>query len=421
MPTGTLTAPPAASRYAAAIAATPGLLTHWRLGEQAGGFDFDQQGLRLGAFKGGYTLGQQGAIAGDTDTAAGFNGTNGQMLGAGPVLSGSATIEGWFLWQAGRAVLRDDTWTQGWVLAYANSGGNLGYRIGDKTFDTGQPVAIARDGIWHHIAVTKTGGSTAFYLDGQLLHSGTGAPSKPSTAPWHLMRHGEEPHYTEGRADEIAFYDAALPARMIRGHHDIGRGDVTAPDTTVASGPDGPTNGSSPSFSFTSPDPNAEFTCRLDGPGGLDRHRDGMPVPAAVHVPRRRVVHVQRPRDRPGGQCEPVAGHAVFHRRHGGARHGDPVGTDGGDDLDRRVVRVLVVRGPVVLRVSPRRGRLGRLRSPSRVHGPGRGSPHVRGALHRRGEEHGSRGRVADLDGRGPRARPAHAAGRRGGAAGAPG
>jgi hypothetical protein len=43
--------------------------------------------------------------------------------------------------------------------------------------------------------------------------------------------------------------------------------DVTPPDTTITDGPSGPTDSTTPSFSFTSDDTGAGFRCRLDGPG----------------------------------------------------------------------------------------------------------------------------------------------------------
>jgi hypothetical protein len=43
--------------------------------------------------------------------------------------------------------------------------------------------------------------------------------------------------------------------------------DSAFPDTTVTGGPDGLTNGNSPSFSFTSTKANSTFRCKLDGPG----------------------------------------------------------------------------------------------------------------------------------------------------------
>jgi RHS repeat-associated protein len=43
--------------------------------------------------------------------------------------------------------------------------------------------------------------------------------------------------------------------------------DTIAPETTITSGPSGPTNNGSPSFAFSSSEANSTFQCKLDGPG----------------------------------------------------------------------------------------------------------------------------------------------------------
>jgi hypothetical protein len=263
-----------ADRYAATIASTPGLRSYWRLGETAGTFEFDEQGLELGTYTGGVSLGQPGALAGAEDRAVGFDGVDGEMLGTGPVVSTTATLEGWFRWQAGKTLLRDDSWAAGWVLAYENVNGNLGYRVGGKAFSTGTDVdTLARDGAWHHIAVTKDGPNAAIYLDGTLQHPDSGATNDPAAGPWHVMRDGQHTDYAQGQADEVAIYDAALSAATIRRHYEAGlpatpppdTPDTTAPETQVDSGPSGTTTATDATFTFSSSEPGSSFECRLDG------------------------------------------------------------------------------------------------------------------------------------------------------------
>ena len=40
--------------------------------------------------------------------------------------------------------------------------------------------------------------------------------------------------------------------------------DLTPPDTNITGGPTGPTNDSTPTFNFNSPDATATFQCRVD-------------------------------------------------------------------------------------------------------------------------------------------------------------
>ena len=130
----------------------------------------------------------------------------------------------------GRAPARQHERGCGWILAY-DSGGRIAYRVGGTTFTTALTSAQLRDG-WHHVALTLQGGATAFYLDGELVHTGTGAASAPPTLPWHVMRNGTTAgQFTRGRADEVAVYGTALDAATVRAHFLAGRdvADVTPP------------------------------------------------------------------------------------------------------------------------------------------------------------------------------------------------
>jgi PKD repeat protein len=93
------------------------------------------------------------------------------------------SLEGWFKWQGGVALMRDGSSATGagWILAY-DIGGSLYYRLGGTSFSTGIPTASVRDG-WHYFVATKDGPNVAFYLDGQLKHGATGAGNAPPTMP----------------------------------------------------------------------------------------------------------------------------------------------------------------------------------------------------------------------------------------------
>ena len=86
----------------------------------------------------------------------------------------AATLEGWFFWEAGVALMRDSTSGGGWILAY-DSGGQVAYRVGGTTFTTALAAAQLRDG-WHHVALTVQGGATAFYVDGEPVHDAARSP-----------------------------------------------------------------------------------------------------------------------------------------------------------------------------------------------------------------------------------------------------
>jgi PKD repeat protein len=196
---------------------------YWRLGELSGSTASDETGANPGAFSGRHVLGQPGVLGPLGNTSAGFDGLHTEVTASAPGLSGDATLEGWFRWEAGTTVLRDHTSgsPNGWMPAFANGTGQLAYRLGGQNFNTGQPVGTVRDGEWHHLVATHSGTTGRLYLDGELLHSGTGSGGDPSTGPWHVMQNGQHEVYSEGQADEIALYPRALSATEIGEHYGL--------------------------------------------------------------------------------------------------------------------------------------------------------------------------------------------------------
>lgn len=221
--------------YASRVLSTPGLAAYWRLGEAAGTVATDATGRAAGTYSGGAGLGARGALRGDADAATRFDGVDDEMQTGNAALAGVGTVEGWFFWEAGVAVMRDSTSLAGWIVAF-DSGGYVAYRVGGTTFTTSLATADVRDG-WHHLALTVSSGATDFYLDGVLVHSGKGAGTAAAAMPWHVMRNGTQAsQYTRGRADEVAVYNDALPLETILAHFEIGR-DVS--DTAAPAAPTG--------------------------------------------------------------------------------------------------------------------------------------------------------------------------------------
>jgi hypothetical protein len=120
------------------------------LGEQSGGTAADKTKTAPGSYLGGYTPGQPGAFAGDANSSVAFDGIGGEMTAPGPALPSTGSLEGWFNWQGGVAVMRDGTGAvgTGWILAY-DGGGSLYYRLGGTSFNTGLTTASIQHG-WAH-------------------------------------------------------------------------------------------------------------------------------------------------------------------------------------------------------------------------------------------------------------------------------
>ena len=86
--------------YAESVLGTSGLLSYWRMGELTGTTLNDSKGQNHASLS-GPALGAPGAIAGDPDTAAAFDGVN-DSARAGVNLSASSrtTVEFWLKWDA---------------------------------------------------------------------------------------------------------------------------------------------------------------------------------------------------------------------------------------------------------------------------------------------------------------------------------
>jgi RHS repeat-associated protein len=181
----------------------------------------DERSANPGSYQGGVTLGKPGAVGDtDSDTAAGFDGSNDELTADGPTLtSAGATLQGWFNWESGNSLMRDHTQlaNSGWILAFDNNGA-LAYRVGGKTYNTTRTTASVR-GAWHQFTLTVDQGNTTLYLDGAAIHSGTGAGSQPTLMPWHIMHNGSGPVFAKGKADDIAVYNRGLSASEVQDHY----------------------------------------------------------------------------------------------------------------------------------------------------------------------------------------------------------
>jgi hypothetical protein len=86
-----------------------------------------------------------------------------------------------------------------------------------------------------------------------------GAPFAPCSSPVSLTGLAQGAHTFEVRATDLAGNADSTAASQ------SWTVDTVAPDTTVDSGPDGPTTSTAASFVFSSPDGGTSFQCSLDG------------------------------------------------------------------------------------------------------------------------------------------------------------
>ena len=148
-----------------------------------------------GTYVNGPTVGVTGALAGDSDTAATFDGVNDYGTAARQVAD-DLSIEFWF--KSTQGIGTGTQWYNGAGLVDASvsgaandfgvslrSDGKVVAGVGSST--SGSDVSITSssggydNGAWHHVVFTrvKTGGAMKLYVDGALAASGTGATHHP--------------------------------------------------------------------------------------------------------------------------------------------------------------------------------------------------------------------------------------------------
>jgi hypothetical protein len=250
--------------YASVITADSPV-SYWRLGETTGTNIVDQIGAHAGTISGNYTLGQTGALVGDTDTAIQFSPalTVGYITTGAQIVStlANASVEFWF---KGTSANDNPVYSEQpssgldrWSVVVLG-GGQVDFRRVDDagTVDESFSTTLVKDGAWHHCVMTKAGTSIKFYVDG--VNAGTSTPT--FTGSDTLTNTGVEAwigSYKSGptarmdaTADEVAVYNVALTATQVTAHYTAG---TTAPSPVWVSPADTTSMGTLPVLVLTSP------------------------------------------------------------------------------------------------------------------------------------------------------------------------
>lgn len=219
------------------LADTPA--AYWRLGEAAGPTADDSVGSVDGTYA-NCTLAAAGALAGDADTAVGFNGTTSSILVpatlptfAGAALSCDAWIKisnlskvGHMIVGAYNVVGSNQGW--GFIFNQGTADHKLAY-LDTTAVAWVKSTGTINDNEWHHVGFTITsGGALTFYIDGQ--SAGTAAAHAPNTYAG-TKRLGAQANaggaFLAGSLDEPAVYASGLSAARILAHYEAGIADPT--------------------------------------------------------------------------------------------------------------------------------------------------------------------------------------------------
>ena len=213
---------------------------YWRLGEVTGTSAVNQTGGANGTYLSGVLLGQLGALTGDSDHAAGFDGGDDRVNMGDPANgsldfgTGDFTVEAWAKATANdeRAIVskRAVGGTVYWQITVTDDGSQIG-RVranitdGTTTATVYGPTIRIDDGNWHHVAVVfdRDSGIT-IYVDGTAKTTAAVVTGDVSNAGDFLI--GKVTGYPnfKGAIDEVSVYAVALSATRIQAHRAAGLG-----------------------------------------------------------------------------------------------------------------------------------------------------------------------------------------------------
>jgi acid phosphatase type 7 len=265
------------SGYAASVLAD-GPTGYWRLGETAGTVAADAStNASNGTYQNGVTLGIEGALAGDPDRAARFDGSNDRVLVGDPasgvldVGSADFTLEAWIATTSATGTIagKKDSGNGGswWYVTISGDAGHVGQlkaTIKDgKATRTAYSLGRVDDGAWHHVAVrVDRDVGVSFFVDG--VASGSTSVATPGSlsnaAAFAIGSVGGAPTF-RGDIDEVALYRSLLAQDRIQAHIAEAAIDTTAPVVTLTT----PANGSS----------GSDTTPTLGGVAGTERGDTG--------------------------------------------------------------------------------------------------------------------------------------------------
>jgi hypothetical protein len=229
---------PPPTLYAQAVLADDPV-AYWRLDEASGEVARDFSGHGNDAtYIGGVHAGTAGAIAGDPDTAATFDGATG-YLDAGDrfAFAGSQpfSVEAWVrpasMQGYGGIFSREDTAggppSEGYLGFVSPGDGVYGFqRLDGNSLTSVNSMSVANGAHYDHVVATYDGNVMTLYVNG--VAEAMETASFPIAGATHDFVVGAEvggaEDFFEGALDEVAVYEHVLSANRVSAHYLVGTG-----------------------------------------------------------------------------------------------------------------------------------------------------------------------------------------------------
>src|SRR5947199_1983838 len=210
--------------YAALVAARPGLLAHWRLGETSGAAASDTTGSYNGTFVNAPTLGSPGAITNDPNTSVTFNGSNQRVSVPSVPTATDFSIEGWTYLT--NAAVNNNT-------VYGGSGtARLMPRPGTGSFLSAAYAGVTLNGTeyalqptspssnintWVYWVLTRQGSLLTLYRNGVQIAQRSDLPgTATANINGYIAAQNNGAYYLAGSLQDVALYTHALSSADVR-------------------------------------------------------------------------------------------------------------------------------------------------------------------------------------------------------------
>jgi hypothetical protein len=216
-------------------------VAYWRFGEPSGTRAADSSGNGNDAtYVGAVSLGAPGAIAGDPDTAAGFDGATAFVDAADRFAFGGTQPFSLEAWVSPAAVgtyvgiaSRDDAMTgppsEGYLFFVGPNDGPIGFqRIDASNLSTASTTGTPAAGAYAYVVATFDGVDMTIYLNGELQNTQTGSFTIAGATSHFVVaaEAGGTGNFFSGAIDEAAVYDHPLTADRVKTHWLVGRGQA---------------------------------------------------------------------------------------------------------------------------------------------------------------------------------------------------